>query len=159
MEVNEFIDSRNSKLADFEKQHVYLKQEYSNALSAAIKDPSPALTARVLHINSELTEALRTILGDLHKGDGTFDTSKIKELNNKLIEYQKDYKDLEQSRDKIAALKIIRNSTAASLDEANIMYYIYFGALVLLCFVIVFLVFRNSIASIVQSVLPQGQLG
>lgn len=153
------MDSRNSKLADFEKQYIYLKQEYSNALSAAINSPTPELVTRVLQINAELTSAIRSVLGDLNKGSTTFDASKIEELTAKLVDHQKDYAKITASRDKIATLKIIRGTTAASLSEAVTMYNIYVGALVFLCFIIVFLVFNTTITTAIvstaQAIMPQ----
>ena len=44
MDIKEFTDSRNTQLADFQKQYAYLKSEYSTAVSAAIQESDPEST-------------------------------------------------------------------------------------------------------------------
>jgi hypothetical protein len=66
MDIKAFTDSRNSQLADFQKQYTYLKSEYSSAVLSAIQETDPEkqqiLISRILSVNQELSTQLKEIL-------------------------------------------------------------------------------------------------
>ena len=160
MDIKQFQDSRNAKLADFEKGYNFLKTQYSSSLLAAIQETDPAaqqqLISTVLNVNSELSNSLREVLGDLNKGDPTFSSTTLNDLTNDLIEYQKQYHEITQRKDKLQTMKLIYASNRDKLETATNMYNIYLGGLVLLIFLIIFLIIRTSwtgnIVSTVQSI-------
>lgn len=160
MDIKQFQDSRDAKVADFQKGYNFLKTQYSSALLAAIQEPDPAaqqqLISTVLDVNSELSSSLREILGDLNKGDPTFDPTTINDLTTDLIEYQKQYHEITQRKDKLQTMKLIYASNRDKLETATNMYNMYLGGLILLIFVIIFLIIRTSwtgsLVSTVQSI-------
>ena len=158
MEVKEFQDSRNAELDTFKKTFLFLKGEYSKALSAAIREPDPhqqqILIQRVQQINSQLATELHDIITVLNKGSKGFDAKELDDLTNDLIQYQKDYAEIEKSKDKVSTLKIIRTSTAGKLENATYMYYIYITILLLIAFFVFYLVFSTSLKNTIKAVFP-----
>jgi hypothetical protein len=160
MDVKNFQDSRNSELDAFKKQYSFLKTQYSTALSAAINESDPAsqqaLISQVQQINSQLSNELHGIIGILNKGSNKFDPKQLDDLTNDLIQYQKDYNELEKSKDKIATLKIIANTNAATLKNATWMYYIYIAILVILSgylgYIILTTTWKSTFQQIVSTV-------
>jgi hypothetical protein len=148
MEVQQFQDSRNAKLNEFKKQYAFLRSQYSSTLLAAIQEKDSqkqqSMISQVLEINSEMISQLRDILSQLNKGTDTFQPKTLDELTKDLIQYQKDYSEIEKAKDKVQTLKMIHLSGTTQLESATTMYYMYVGALLLLCFIVGFLVLRTS---------------
>ena len=159
MEVKAFQDARNSELDAFKKQYAFLKNEYSSALSSAIKEQDASqqqtLIQRVQELNGELGQELHKILGYLNKDTQGFDKKDLDELTNDLIQYEKDYREIEKSKDKVTTLKLIKNTTKESLHKATLMYNIYIAILVLLCFYVGYLVFTTSWSQSFKQVITQ----
>lgn len=160
MEIKEFQESRNSKLAEFEKGYNFLKTQYSTTLLAAIQEPDPAaqqkLISSVLDINSELSSQVRGIITDLNQGSGSFDPKTLDQLTADLIEYQKQYHEIQNNKDKLQTLKLIYSSSKTKLQETEFMYNMYLAALIILTFVVVYLVMRtSSVSSVVDTVTTQ----
>lgn len=157
MEVKEFRDSRKQKLSDFQSQYTTLKTEYSRLLLAAIQEQDSAkqqdLVQKILSLNAEMSSQLRDILGELNKGSGAFDPKTLTQLTEELIEYQKQYSEIEKGKDRVATLKLIQVSTKERLTNAQSMYYFYLFALVVLCFLIVFLMIRAGTIATIGSAL------
>ena len=154
MDVKKFQDSRNSELDSFKKQYQFLKKEYSDALSAAIKETDPAqqlvLISRVQQVNGNLAEELHSIINVLNKGSTGFDAKELDDLTADLIKYQKDYAEIEKSKDKVATLKLIRDRTAEQLKSATFMYYVYIAILVVLSFYVGYLVLTTTWAQTIS---------
>jgi hypothetical protein len=148
MEVKEFRDSRKTELDEFQKKYTFLKQEYSKTLSQAIQEKDSSvqdqLIAQIKQINSQLVEEISLILGILNKGSEDFDPKTLDDLTNELIQYQKEYAELEKSRDKVNTLKMIKTNTLAKLNSETWSFYFYISVLILLCFFIVFLIIQSS---------------
>jgi len=138
MDVKKFQDSRSAELTSFKKQYQFLKGEYSAALSAAINEPDNSeqliLVQRVQQINAELADELRSIIAILNKGTDRFQPKELDDLTNDLVNYQKEYAEIEKSKDKIETLKLIKHTTSEKLDSATFMYYVYVALLVALSF-------------------------
>jgi len=154
MDIKNFQDTRNQKLLDFNKRFNFLKQEYTNALNMTLleEDPKnqPLLVSRVQQLNTQMTDELREIITELTKQQDQ--EGSIDDLTKQLIQYQKDYAEIQQSQDKLTTLKLIKNSNSKTLNEAQTMYWVYLGGLLLLTFLIIFNVFKVSFSSGVESV-------
>jgi len=148
MDVSKFRDSRITQLSEFEKQYSTLKTEYSRLVLAAIQEEDPQkqqeLVNQILGLNSEMSEQIRGILSALNKGSGSFDAKTLDELTQELILYQKQYAEIEHGKDRINTLKLIHTSTKQKLADVQTMYNFYLIALIVLCFLIVFLIIRTS---------------
>ena len=161
MEVKEFRDSRKVELDEFQKKYTFLKREYAKTLSKAIEERDSSvqeqLIAQVKQINSQLVEEIRVILGVLNKGSDKFEPKTLDDLTNDLIKYQKEYAELEKTRDRVNTLKLIKTNTLEKLSSETWSFYLYVTVLVLLCFFIVFLIIRTSFIQI-PSILPTKML-
>jgi hypothetical protein len=161
MDIKNFQDRRNQKLLDFNERFDFLKQEYTQTLNMTLleEDPTkqPILVSRVQQLNTQMTDELREIITELTKQQDK--EGSIDDLTQQLIQYQKDYAEIQQSQDKLTTLKLIKNSTSQTLNEAQTMYWVYLIALILLTFLIIFNVFKVSISSsidtIKQTLIPQ----
>lgn len=158
MDVQRFRDSRERELSDFKKQYDFLKSEYSSALGSAIAEPDPIKQRdqihQVLTINSSMATELRDIISKLNQGAQGFDPKELNELTNDLIQYQKQYEEIEQSKDKVNTLKRIHGTTADTLKNANTWYGIYIGIFVILLFAVAYLVFKTEWARKMVPTLP-----
>ena len=161
MEVKEFRDSRKIELDEFQKKYTFLKKEYSKTLSRAIQEKDSSvqdqLIAQVKQINSQLVEEIRLILSVLNKGSDKFEPKTLDDLTNDLIKYQKEYAELEKTRDRVNTLKLIKTNTLERLNSETWSFYLYVSILVLLCFFIVFFVIRSSFVRL-PSILPTKML-
>lgn len=159
MDIKEFQNSRNSRLAEFEKEYNFLKTEYSRTVLAAIQETDPAsqqqLITRILQLNSELASQIRGILADMRQGSDSFDPKTLEDLTNDLIEYQKQYNEIQNNKDKLQTLKLIASSNKEKLKETTFMYNIYLAALIILIFIVIYLVIKTPGASIVETVTTQ----
>lgn len=158
MDIQKFRDSREQELAEFKKQYNFLKTEYSGALLSAIQESDPAaqqaLIQQVLQLNSSMAEEVRSILGKLNQGSGRIDPKELNDLTKDLIQYQKDYEEIEQSQDKVNTLKKIRGTNETKLRLATNMYYVYVAIFIVLLFVVAFLIFKTEWARRMISTLP-----
>ena len=156
MDVKKFQDSRDAELVGFKKQYQFLKGEYASALSAAIKEPDPSqqltLIQRVQSINAQLADELHSIINILNKGVSGFEPKELDDLTNDLIKYQKEYAEIEKSKDKVDTLKLIRNSTSEDLNNATFMYYVYIAILVSLSVYVAYLVLTTSWAQSLKTI-------
>lgn len=151
MDVKQFVDSRKLDLDDFNKSYTFLREQYSTALSAAILEQDPAkqqeLIQQVIQANTAMAEAIREILSKLNQGQNSFDPQTIDKLTADLIQYQKDYAEIERTKDKVTTLKMIQATNLKKIDQAYMMYYVYLIALVGLVLVISYLVFSTALSS------------
>jgi hypothetical protein len=152
MDVKKFQDLRNTKLSNFEKQYTSLKTQYSAALAAAINEPDltkrEPLVLKVLSINSEMSAAVKDIMSSINEGTEKFDPKTLTDLTNDLIQYQKEYNEISESKDKLQTLKIIQNTTNDNLSNAEWMYNFYLFGLIALIFFVIYLVFNTPSYSI-----------
>jgi hypothetical protein len=156
MDVKKFQDSRNKELSDFKKQYQFLKTEYSTTLSAAINEPDPnqqvVLIQRVQQINAQLADELHSIINMLNKGASNFQSKQLDDLTNDLIKYQKEYAEIEKSKDKVDTLKLVYNTTNEKLDNASFMYYVYIAILVSLSLYVAYLVLTTTWAQTLSKI-------
>ena len=150
MDVKQFVDSRKLDLDEFNKEYTFLREQYSTALSAAIVEQDPAkqqeLIQQVIQANTAMAEAIREILSKLNQGQNSFDPQTIDKLTADLIQYQKDYAEIERTKDKVATLKMIQATNTKKVEQAYMMYYVYLIALVGLVLLISYLVFSTALS-------------
>jgi DNA repair exonuclease SbcCD ATPase subunit len=158
MDVQRFRDSREKELSDFKKQYSFLKTEYSSTLQSAIAESDPAkqseLITQVLTLNSSMAAELRDIIAKLNQGAQGFDPKELNDLTNELIQYQKDYEEIEQSKDKVNTLKRIHETNKEILKKENTWYTLYIGIIIILLFVVAYLVFKTEWARKMVPTLP-----
>ena len=122
MDIKAFQDSRQAELDAFLANYATLKTKYSAALSAAIGERDSGqqviLVQKVLDANTQLTAAVRTILGSLSSSTSDIDTATLNQLTADLVKYQQDFLTLQQSTDKLQTLKMIQNTTQSDLQRA-----------------------------------------
>jgi hypothetical protein len=150
MDVKKFQDSRNSELESFKKEYAVLKSEYSRELASAINEKDAnqqqILTDRVQQINSQLVKEIHSIINKINKGTKGFDSKELDDLTAELIKYQKDYSEIEKSKDRVQTLNMIYLTNTDELKNAEYIYYIYLAILILISFYICYLVFASSFA-------------
>jgi hypothetical protein len=148
MEVQEFRDSRQQKLDAFKQRYNFLRSQYSRTLIATIKEQDPQsqqqMISELLSINTEMVDELKTILGELNRGEGSFNPATINDLTRDLIQYQNDYAEVERSRDRVGTLKVIHSQKNGQLKSATVMFNIYVGVLIALAFLVAYLVIRSA---------------
>lgn len=156
MEIKEFENERNEKIAEFQKSYNFLKTQYSSTLLAAIQEKDPAqqqkLVSQVLQINSDLSEAIREIVSQITKGTDTISSTTLDKLTQDLIDYQKQYQDIQDTKNKVETLKRIYATDKKKINDISLMYNIYLFALIVVIFIIIFLIIRMPISSAIQSV-------
>lgn len=160
MEIKEFQDARNAKLSEFQNNYNFLKTQYSSTLLSAIQEQDPAaqqqLISTILNLNTELTSEIRTILTELNQGSGSFNPKTLDDLTNDLIEYQKQYHEIQTNKDRLQTLKMIYATNKKTLQETEFMYNVYLGALILLTFLVVYYVMKTtSVSETVTSIATQ----
>lgn len=150
MDILELQKSREDSLSDFKKTYSNLNQEYSIAIHAAITEEDPAsqaeLVQKVLDINAELSSAVRDMLTQMNQK--TVDSKTLNELTNDLVKYQKEYQEIKQGKDKLTTLKMMYGSTSKKLEDAQLMYNIYFYALIVAIGIVILLIFGSSIQTL-----------
>jgi hypothetical protein len=150
MDVKKFQDSRKTELDLFKKEYKFLKGEYSRELSSAISESDPSkqelLINKVQQINSELVKELHSLLDNATKGEGRFKSKELDDLTADIIRYQKEYAEIEKSKNRVETLKIIYSDNTEQLKNAEYIYYIYLAILILISFYICYLVLTTSIA-------------
>jgi len=156
MDIKNFQDARGTVLATFEKQYAFLKKQYSTALSAAISEKDPKkrepLVQKVLSINSEMSSAVNRIMSSMNEGTEKFNPKTLTDLTNDLIQYQKEYNEITESKDKLQTLKIIQNTTADNLSSAEWMYNLYLFGLIGLIVFVIYLILRTPSQSIFSTI-------
>lgn len=160
MDLLAFQDTRQTDLQNFQTHYSELKTQYSTAISAAIQEPNPAsqnaLIQKVLSLNQNMTEQIRSILGILSKGTTEIDTATMDSLTEDLVKYQKQYADLKKSMDKLQTLKMIQATTQSNLAIAMTSYNVYLFALCILCLAVIMLAIRASWTTTLVDTVKQG---
>jgi hypothetical protein len=156
MEIQKFEKERNDNLASFEKSFDLLKTQYSTTLLSAIKETDPVQQqtqiTNVLAINAEMVSQLNTIISQLNAGTDKISSKTMNELTQDLVRYQKEYNEIQQSKNKLETLKRVYATSQEKLKTINTMYNIYLGVLVFLCVLVLYYVFKTTTVSAITSV-------
>jgi ABC-type Na+ efflux pump permease subunit len=156
MEIKEFENERNEKIAEFQKTYNFLKTQYSSTLLAAIQEKDPEqqqqLVSRVLQVNTDLSEAIRETVSDMNKGTESISSTTLDKLTQDLIDYQKQYQDIQDTKNKVETLKRIYSTDKQKLNDISFMYNVYLFALIVVIFIVIVLVIRTPVSSVIQNV-------
>lgn len=154
MDVKKFQDSRDSTLKTFQTKFNELQTTYNSTIQSAIQETDPAkqndLVEQVLSLNAEMSGELKDILATLSTNT-KFNPATLNELTQKLIEYQKQYDEINKGKDRVQTLQMILTSTRKKLHDTIWMYNFYLAALLILICVIIFMIIRTSISAAVSS--------
>jgi hypothetical protein len=157
MDIKKFQDSRNTKLSVFEKEYASLKKEYSSALIAAINESDVTkrdpLVQKVLSINTEMSSTVKDFMSSINDGADKVSSKSVADLTKDLIQYQTDYNEITESKDKLQTLKIIHNTTEETLSNVQWMYNLYLFGLISLILLVIYLIFRTPSQSIFSTTL------
>jgi uncharacterized membrane protein (DUF106 family) len=156
MDVQAFRDSRQAELSEFQKHYEFLKKEYASTLLDAINEndsqKQQELIQTILSINTSMTEELRTFLGKLNSGGKGFDPAELNTLTKELIEYQKEYAKIEESKDRSNTLKRIHQNISNKIHVQTNIFYMYMSLFVVLLVFVVMLMFRNAFTAVTSLV-------
>ena len=156
MEIKQFENERNEKISAFQKSYNSLKTEYSSTLLAAIQEKDPAqqqeLVSRVLQLNSDLTESIREIVGQISKGTESISSTTLDQLTQDLIDYQKQYQEIQDTKNKVETLKRIYATNKQKFTEVSFMYNMYLFALLAVIVIVIILIIRTPSSSVFQTV-------
>ena len=159
MDIKKFQESRSSRKEELRDGYIFLIGEYNQALIAAIQETNPtkqqALISRVLQINKEITEHVRTFIAEINKGTGDFDPKTLEDLTADLVKYQEQYIEIQSNKNRLETLKYIYSFNKGKLESTTNMYNIYLGVLALLIFIILFLVIRTAWSDTVYSTITK----
>lgn len=124
-------------------------QEYKRLVLAAIKEKDSEkqqdLIQRILQTNADISQDIRDELTKLHSKPSSVDM--IQNLTDQLLEYQKQYADIQQSNDKVVTLRMIYADNKQKLEQAESMYNLYLVGILILCVLIGILVFNVAFKS------------
>ena len=124
-------------------------QEYKRLVLAAIKEKDSQkqqqLIQRILETNADISQDIRDELTKLHSKPSSVDM--IQNLTDQLLEYQKQYTDIQQSDDKVVTLRMIYADNKQKLEQAESMYNLYLIGILILCILIGVLVFNVAFKS------------
>ena len=149
MDVKKFQDARSKELESFEKTMGNLKTEYNTTLRSAIQETDREKQndniQEVLSLNASMVSEIHSILSILRQhGDSEFNQKTLDNLTQDLIKYQKEYDDIQKGKDREQTLKMILASTKKKYEETSWMFTFYLAALILLSFIILILIIKNS---------------
>lgn len=161
MDIQKFRESRSSELDDFKKQYTFLKSEYSTTLLSAIQETDPArqqdLIQQVLSINASLSEELRSIISKINQGANGFNPRDLNDLTKDLIQYQKEYREIEQTKDKVNTLKRIHDTANKNLSVASVTFNIYLVVIVALLGLVAYMIFKTEWSRRIATISPIGR--
>jgi DNA-dependent RNA polymerase auxiliary subunit epsilon len=124
-------------------------REYKRLVLAAIQEKDSQkqqdLIQRILQINAEISQEIRDELTALHSKPSSVEI--IQNLTDQLLEYQKQYSDIQSSNDKLTTLRMIYTDNRQKLDQAESMYNLYVFGIMILCGLVGFLVFTTAVRS------------
>jgi uncharacterized membrane protein (DUF106 family) len=98
---------------------------------------------------------LRNIISDLNKKTPEFDPKTLEELTNDLIEYQKQYHEIQEGKDRLQTLKIIQADNQKKLNETRSMFNMYLLALIILTILVAILVLRSPFVTTIGDTIKQ----
>ena len=154
MDVKKFQESRESTLKTFQTKFNEIQTTYNSTILAAIQETDPdkqnTLVEQILSLNTQMSNELKDILATLNAGNTKFSPTTLNELTEKLIQYQKQYDEINKGKDRVQTLQMILTTTRKKLHDTVWMYNFYLAALLLLICIIIFMIIKNSVVSAVS---------
>lgn len=160
MDVRQFQHQRDTQLHEFQGSYDHLKQQYNHLLTSAIAEPDPGqqskLVQQILQVNAELASQVRDFLKKASASP--YDAKSVAELTDELIQYQHQYQDIQNSKNKAETLRRVHEQSTQTLEKTKFQYNLYLGILIFALVILLLLVFRvpsQSIFTQVTEALPQ----
>jgi hypothetical protein len=157
MDILQYQKDRNSELELFKKDYSDLKVEYNRLLTDAIyeKDPQKQsdLVDQVLKVNGDIATLVREFIAN---APGKYDPKTVAELTKDIIDYQKEYADIKNSKKKDRALHNALSTESKKLSSLKNEFNIMLVWLMLGILVVLFLIFRTT--SSIPQLLPTSLL-
>lgn len=151
MDVKAFEKARADKLEAYKKEYSEKKHDYTFTMDAAIQEGDPKaqndLIQAVLSMNTELSEFLKGMIGDINKGDNSINSATVTKLNSDLIKYQQEFQAVKESSDKITTLKKLQATNSGLEQTALNTYYIYLSVIAILVMICVYFTIKTAWSS------------
>jgi len=151
MDVKAFEKTRADKLDAYKKEYSEKKHDYTFTMDAAIQEGDPKaqndLIQTVLSMNTELSDFLKEMIGDLNKGQNSINSATVTKLNSDLIKYQQEFQAVKESTDKITTLKKLQATNSGLEKTALNTYYLYLLVIAILVIICVYFTIKTSWSS------------
>jgi len=154
--MDTYKKDRDQELKTFQKEYDELKIQYTTFLTQAVHESDPSkqadLVKQILSINSSLAQHVREFI---QNSRGKFDSDIIAKLTNDILQYQKEFEQIQKSSNKAQVLREILNKEKTELnalhEQFNAWLYAILGAILFL----LVLIFRTSLVELSKSVAQQ----
>lgn len=154
--MDTYKKDRDQELKTFQKEYDELKSQYTTFLTQAVYETDPTkqgdLVKQVLSVNSSLAQHVREFI---QNSRGKFDSTIIAKLTNDILQYQKEFDQIQKSSNKAQVLREILNKEKFELsalhDQFNAWLYAILGAILFL----LVLIFRTSLIELSKTVAQQ----
>jgi hypothetical protein len=100
-----------------------------------------------------MSSTVKDFMSSINEGADKVSSKSVADLTKDLIQYQSDYNEITESKDKLQTLKIIHNTTEETLSNVQWMYNLYLFGLISLILLVIYLIFRTPSQSIFSSML------
>jgi len=151
MDVRQFQHQRDAKLQEFQGSYQHLKQQYNHLLTSAIAEPDPAqqskLVQQILQVSAELASQVRDFLKSANASP--YDPKSVAELTDELIQYQHQYQDIQNAKNKSETLRRVHEQSTQTLGKTQFQYNLYLGILIFAIVLTLILVMRVPSQNIV----------
>jgi DNA-dependent RNA polymerase auxiliary subunit epsilon len=152
MDIVQQQKDRSENLEVFQKEYNQLKVQYTTLLNQAIHEQDKARQSefikQILSVNSNLAQHVREFI---QESQGKFDPKLITKLTNDILNYQKEYKQIQNAANKSQALRGILNKEKNELDQLHSQFNIWLGILLGGIGLLLLLIFRTSLVQLSQA--------
>jgi hypothetical protein len=145
MDIVQYQKDRNSELAEFQKEYTDLKVEYTRLLTDAIYESDPekqsALVDQILSVNSSLLKLVNDFIAS---AAGKYDPKTVADLTQDIINYQKEYTEIKDSKNKASSLQKVLSKQHKQLYNLKHEFNIMLMCLIFGLFVVLILIFTTT---------------
>ena len=144
MDIIAYQKDRDTELSNFKKEYSDLNVEYRWYLTEAIEEKDPEqqgnLIQKILDTNAQISNHIKEFIGSSKK----FDTKTISELTTDIVNYQKQYSDIQSSKNKLQTVTSVLNQQTNNLSGLRFEFNIFLGILAFAILVVIILIVRTS---------------
>jgi len=158
MDIINYRKKREQDLAVFNKEYAQMKNQYVNFLNKAIYEQDSSkqaeLIKQVLAVNSGLAQYVREFIKE---SKGAFDSALLDKLTKEILQYQKEYQQLQMASDKTQTLRGILNKEKTELEALQKSFDFWLYALLGAIGIVLILIFRTSLIQLsaaAESLMP-----
>jgi hypothetical protein len=144
MDIIAYQKDRDTELSNFKKEYSDLIVEYRQYLTEAIEETDPEkqgdLIQKVLATNAQISNTIKEFIGSSKE----FDTKTISELTTDIVNYQKQYANIQSSKNKLQAVQTTLNQVINNSSGLRLEFNIFLGILAFAILVVIILIVRTS---------------